>query len=289
MIRDAINTAPVTEEERKFLQLALTDSLRTASKAGTGWPYIAPSKYHEKIELPALSVFHKTVWGMYQDLVTILTRYGYDPAISTQVLLRDTRQPYPIDDEAVDLVITSPPYLNNYDYADRTRLETYFFGWASSWRDITEQVRDKLIIAATTQIRRGEFHVTPLSSDIQAIAPELWCEISEKIDRLAEQRLTKGGKKSYDLMVAGYFNHMVQMLSQVQRVLKPNHTFALVLGDSAPYGVHIPTEEYLGRLGIALGYQDYQFHNLRERGGKWKHNPQRHNVMLKEGILFLKK
>lgn len=43
-----------------------------------------------------------------------------------------------IPPNSIDLLITSPPYLNNYDYADRTRLEMYFFGWAHSWRDITE-------------------------------------------------------------------------------------------------------------------------------------------------------
>jgi len=63
----------------------------------------------------------------------------------------------------------------------------------------------------------------------------------------------------------------------------------MVLGDSAPYGVYIPTEEYLGRLALAVGFRDYRVQNLRERGGKWGRNPQRHKVMLKEGILWLRK
>jgi len=63
----------------------------------------------------------------------------------------------------------------------------------------------------------------------------------------------------------------------------------LVLGDSAPYGVHIPTEEYLGRLGLAYGFREYHVQNLRQRGEKWKNNPQRHKVMLKEGIRLLQK
>jgi hypothetical protein len=63
----------------------------------------------------------------------------------------------------------------------------------------------------------------------------------------------------------------------------------LVLGDSAPYGVHIPTEEYLGLLGIGIGFSSYRVHDLRVRGGKWGHNTQRHKVMLKESILTLTK
>ena len=287
-IRDTIPEFASSEEVRNFFNLALTDSLRTASKAGTGWPYIAPTKYHEKSEQPALKVFTETVWGMYRDLEWIRANSSRE-IVETMLPLMDSRQIYPVESNSIDLAITSPPYLNNYDYADRTRLELYFFGWANSWNDITKQVRDKLIIAATTQVRRNEFSDKPLSKDIEDLDLVLYKEISEKIERLSEQRLLKRGKKSYDLMVAGYFNDMLYVLKQVYQVLKPNTHFALVLGDSAPYGVFIPTEEYLGRLALAVGFREYSVQELRERGGKWKNNPIRHNVMLKEGILLVKK
>lgn len=287
-IRDSIEGCSPTPEIADFFRLALTDTLRTASKAGTGWPYIAPSKYHEKNERPALEVFSRTVQGMYRDLVTVLAKRR-GAGVETQLLLMDARQPYPIEPESIDLAVTSPPYLNNYDYADRTRLEMYFWGWARSWRDITEKVRDKLIIAATTQIRRTEFEENPISPAIRMLEPMLYQELVDRVNQLKERRLYKGGKKSYDLMVAGYFNDMLLIIQQVYRVLKPQAAFVMVLGDSAPYGVYIPTEEYLGRLALAVGFRDYRIQNLRERGGKWGHNPQRHKVMLKEGILWLRK
>lgn len=287
-IRDSIAAFASTEQAADFFRLALTDTLRGASKAGTGWPYIAPSKYHEKNERPALEVFSQTVQGMVRDLGIVLAEHTLS-SVQTRLLLMDTRQPYPIEPESVDLAITSPPYLNNYDYADRTRLEMYFFGWADTWRDITIQVRDKLIIAATTQIRRGEFGKNPLNGDLQELEPKLYRELSSKVSQLSENRLHKGGKKSYDLMVAGYFNDMLEVLRQVYRVMKRGSTFVLVLGDSAPYGVHIPTEQYLGRIGLAVGFRRYRLQNLRGRGDKWGHNPQRHKVMLKEGLLFLEK
>lgn len=287
-IRDHLDDHIYGTEENDFFRLALTNTLRMASKAGTGWPYIAPSKYHEKNEQPALEVFRKTVRDMYQDLLDVLSsRIG--TSVETHLLLMDTRESYPIEPETVDLAITSPPYLNNYDYADRTRLEMYFFGWAKSWREITHRVRDKLIIAATTQIVRSRFPSNPLSSDIRDLDPNLYEELVSKIRQIERIRPQKGGKKSYDLMVAGYFNDMLLAIKQVYRVLKPSASFVLVLGDSAPYGVYIPTDEYLGRLAIALGFRHYHIRVLRERGGKWGHNPQRHKVMLREGILTLEK
>jgi len=287
-IRDHLDDHIYGKEENDFFRLALTNTLRMASKAGTGWPYIAPSKYHEKNEQPALEVFHRTVKDMYQDLLDVLSSCSRT-SIETRLLLMDARKPYPIEPETVDLAVTSPPYLNNYDYADRTRLEMYFFGWAKSWREITNKVRDKLIIAATTQIVRSRFPSNPLSPNIRDLDPKLYEELVSKIEQIKEIRPQKGGKKSYDLMVAGYFNDMLLMIKQVYRVLKPSAHFVLVLGDSAPYGVHIPTEEYLGRLAIAAGFRHYQVRVLRERGRKWGHNPQRHKVMLKEGILTLEK
>lgn len=61
-----------------------------------------------------------------------------------------------ISNESVDHVFTSPPYLNNFDYSDRTRLELYFWGLAKNWKDITDRVRSKLMTSATTQILRSD-------------------------------------------------------------------------------------------------------------------------------------
>jgi len=288
LIREAILHTDCSDKERDFFILALTDTLRMASKAGTGWPYIAPGKYHAKQEQDAIEVFCRQVQEMFKDLQVVQLRRRSGLA-ECRLALMDARDPYPVEPESIDLAITSPPYLNNYDYADRTRLEMYFFGWAKTWRDITEQVRDKLIISATTQICRTEFPDDPLSPELRDLAPGIYAELDDKIHRLAEIRLHKGGKKSYDLLVAGYFNDMLQVLKEVCRVTKKGSEFVLVLGDSAPYGVHIPTDEYLGELGLAVGFRDYRLQELRERGGKWKHNPQRHKVALKEGLLTLVK
>lgn len=62
----------------------------------------------------------------------------------------------------------------------------------------------------------------------------------------------------------------------------------LVLGDSAPYGVHIPTDKLMGEMGVCIGFSSYQIEVLRKRGDKWKDNPQRHNVSLQESIFWRK-
>lgn len=63
--------------------------------------------------------------------------------------------------------------------------------------------------------------------------------------------------------------------------------YVLVLGDSTPYSVYIPTHEYLARLGLAIGFSSWKVEELRTRGDKWQENPQRHKVKLKEVILTM--
>lgn len=56
-ICDTIMAFEFTPQERDLFLLALADTLRSASKAGAGWPYIAPSEYHAKQERDAITVF----------------------------------------------------------------------------------------------------------------------------------------------------------------------------------------------------------------------------------------
>ena len=286
-LRQTIGDSDMNDESRDFLKLALTATLRVVTTAGAGWPYIAPSKYAErKVERHALIEFQTQCHKMLDDLHHV--QEMAIPFSSHHVLLGDARHfdEY-TGDESLDLVVTSPPYLNNYDYADRTRLETYFWGEMSSWADISREIRDHLVMAATTQVSMSALNGVRECPGIRSAAPDVHADLSEIIDRLTEMRAIKRGKKTYDYVVAGYFEDMLQVMQRTARAIKPGGRFVLVVGDSAPYGVHVATEHILGRLGLAIGFHTYDVEELRTRGGKWGHNPQRHKVPLRESVLTL--
>jgi DNA modification methylase len=274
----------VSKRFQKLFFVALTCALRQASAAATGWPYIAPKKRIK--EKDGLEAFIKQLYRMIEDLESVPPEFRKTPS---HIILGDARNSK-LPSSFFNLGFTSPPYLNNYDYADRTRLETYFNGYASSWGDITEKVRKKLIVSATTQINRGNYGVREILLDeLRHANARVANELQEKVNLLSIKRLEKGGKKSYDIMVGQYFNDMTLALLDIFRVLKPGASMVLILGDSAPYGVHIPTEQYLGEIGLGIGFKEYRILELRQRGGKWKGNPQRHHVALRESILTLRK
>ncbi len=166
----------------------------------------------------------------------------------------------------------------------------YFWDEARTWGDITKKVRTRLMISATTQINRSDYDESHLlSDDLLTAVPHIAAELGPKITQMSRQRLVKGGKKSYDIMTARYFHDMLQVFRETFRILKSGSVFLLILGDSAPYGVYVPTDVYLGEIGKAVGFARYEVEELRSRGDKWKDNPQRHKMPLKECILMLYK
>lgn len=292
---------------RDFLKLALVATLRRAARAGTGWPYIAPSKRGSKAaERDALDAFGAQCSMMLGDLREFEAWCGAGGAAepgartldahaggaragrrtSHRIVNGDARQfARHAGPDRIDLVVTSPPYLNNYDYADRTRLETFFLGVYSSWGEITRGVRDALMTAATTQVRVRDYGERIAMPAVREASNAVHAELSDIVGRLGAIRSGGSGRKMYDLMVAGYFEDIAGVVGQVRDTLDRGRRFVLVLGDSAPYGVHVRTDELIGRLAVDLGFSSYGIEVLRARGDKWKSNPQRHHVPLRESVV----
>lgn len=289
IIRNSISKLKTSRGVKDFLTVALICVLRDVSIAATGWPYIAPNKI--KITSTSKSgwmTYRKRVLKMSGDLAEIKSM-AYKGKTTHTILYGDSRNTTKqIDDDSVDHIFTSPPYLNNFDYADRTRLEMYFMGEAKTWGDISDRVRTKLITSATTQISRSDSRYKFLDK-FKSECNGVYCFLDDAVKKLATLRNTKGGKKSYDLLTVGYFNDIYTIMKDNFRVLRKGSKAIYILGDSAPYGVHIPTDELIGKIGTAIGFKKYDIQVLRERGGKWANNPQRHTVKLRESIVTLNK
>ena len=273
--------SPQPEVINNFNWFIITSILRITSPVGTAqWQYIQPNKSKAKVIDPFVA-FQTKVDEIYHDMKRTQTRYKDTP--EAVILNEDARNIESIPDGWGDLVITSPPYANNYDYADATRLEMTFWGDITGWADLQDNVRKHLVRACTQ-------HVSKLGSSIDSILenPRLEIikpELSQVYETLKEERLKHGGKKNYHLMVAAYFNDLADVFHSLKRVTNENCKMCFVIGDSAPYGIYVPVDKWLGELAISAGFSDYSFEKLRDRNVKWKNR--KHRVPLHEGRLWI--
>lgn len=265
--------------DSQLVWLAIVAILRPVSHAGTApWQYVLPRKLKQS-PLHPLAAFDSMITLMAADMETRPQRKG--PA--ALLLSSDARTCAELPNGWANLVITSPPYANNYDYADATRLEMCFWREIDGWGDLQRAVRQHLI-------RSCSQHVPESSVSLEAMlsTPELaviHSELSEVCTQLAQVRQQKGGKKTYHLMVAAYFLDLARVWQSLRRVCAVPSRLCFVVGDSAPYGIYVPVMEWLGRLALAAGFVTFTFEKTRDRNVKWKNR--KHRVPLCEGRLWI--
>lgn len=271
------------EETKLYLKLALTQTLHKVSLHPIAVPYISRSK-NLKNNLSAFSVFRYTAEKM---LVDVQHYKNYDQ--TTNIYLHDSRKlNTEIPDNSCSICITSPPYLNNLDYGEVSKVCSHFYGITDNWNDITEKVRKKLVTGATTHYkeadfvfeewRKGQFYYEN-KKIIDSLMPDIL-----RIREISKQRK---GKKSFDILTLYYFEDMYKVLLEMRRVLKNGSKAFLVLGDSAPYGVFVNTTRLLGQIALNSGFNDFNIVKIRERGTKWTSLKNRHALKLSENILIL--
>ncbi|HEV7925562.1 MAG TPA: DNA modification methylase [Verrucomicrobiae bacterium] len=266
--------------EAELLWMALVSSLRVVSKAGTApWQYVLPGR--RKTVPPAPEIALRKAVQMIAADIRFLNRRAKPLA---KLCVDDARQCVTVPDAWATMVITSPPYANNYDYADATRLEMTFMGEIRGWGDLQDAVRQHLVRACSQ-------HVPPSAVNLDEIlaTPELSPirdEIVPVCRELSSLRLVRGGKKTYNNMIACYFLDLAKVWRALRRVCASPSEVCFVIGDSAPYGVYVPVIEWFGKLARAAGFDSWTFEKLRDRNIKWKNR--KHRVPLCEGRLWVR-
>ena len=272
---DCADDSPASE----LVWLTLVGTLRPASHAGTApWQYVLPGRRKREVR-PPLEVFARVARIIVDDMRAVRTRGITPPTL----LLGDARSCTGLPDGVANLVLTSPPYPNNYDYADATRLEMSFFGEIAGWGDLQHAVRRHLIRSCSHQMQARAGTITELLVALELVP--IREEIARVCATLATARLEHRGRKAYHLMVAAYFLDMAHVWQALRRVCASPAVGCFVVGDSAPYGVHVPVIDWLGALALAAGFRSWRFERTRDRNVKWRNR--KHRVPLCEGRLWV--
>lgn len=180
----------------------------------------------------------------------------------------DSSVDYSLDSESIDLVIFSPPYLNNFDFAEMTRMQMYFWGEADSWGDISNKHRNHMIINTTTALKsvRSKEIQNNMKNDLPK---KVQSGLKTIVDALEDIRKENSRKKDYYLMVYPYFYQMQAVIKKCFEGLKRNGEIHIVVSDAAFYGIHVDTQEYLKQIMESVGFSNCEIIRMRDRGDRW--------------------
>ena len=196
--------------------------------------------------------------------------------VEAQIVEGDARRQIATAGDAFRLCVTSPPYLNSFDYSDVYRPELFLGEFVTSTKDLM-QVRLRTIRshvqASWEQPTRDEFGV---------VYRKCIDSLREVADRLWDKRLA--------IMVQAYFEDMDGVLRTLRSRALPAATVWLVVSTSAYGGVEIPVDLILADVGQQAGWFLREIEVLRYLRSSSQHvengEDARKAVRLRESLLI---
>jgi hypothetical protein len=174
-------------------------------------------------------------------------------------------------DDYADIVITSPPYLNRYDYSRIYSLELCL-QFVSEFKEL-KQVRHSLL---RSHIESRE----PPTDDVHHPA------LMEILDNLAGQELNN---PRIPVMIKGYFEDMNRVLRQLAQVCRPGAKVALVVANARFHGELIPVDLLLSELATEAGFKVERIIVTRYKGNSSQQMGRFGRVAVRESIAIWRK
>lgn len=239
------------DHERLALARALVCSisnLQFGPEVGVGPP---------KQDSPVVAAWIATVRRMADDLRNVQA----SPNTPASVHQADSRQILQfLEPNAIDFVITSPPYPNEKDYTRTTRLESVLLGYIRNKADL--RVLKRTLLRSNT---RGVYKDD--DDDISVAGHPVIERIADDIEkRRKELGKTSGFERMYARVTKLYFGGMARHLADLRTILRPGAHLAYVVGDQASYlRIMIRTGQLLADIGQSLGYEKVKIDLFRTR------------------------
>ncbi len=179
-----------------------------------------------------------------------------------------------VQDNTIDLVITSPPYLNSRDYTDTYMLELKTLGFTDSAAEI-RKLREKTLRS----------HVQIKWEDDTQINNVLLTETLRKLES-ASENIEQWNDSIID-MVRLYFVDMKKIFYVLYKKMKQNGRVYFNVSNSAYFNVLIDTLEICASIAEQEGFKVIEIRDAR----KLKTSPQQKEKIdkLLEGVIVLEK
>ncbi len=139
----------------------------------------------------------------------------------------------------LDLVVTSPPYLNSRDYTDIYKLELWILNYVTKYED--ERAIRRRALTSHVQL--------PLPNVPYPSIPKL----RTFVEHLERQKVL--WNKNLPNMVKGYFNDMSKLFESVKSKLKKGGRMYINVSNSAYYSRQIEVDKVLSDIALRIGFR----------------------------------
>lgn len=152
--------------------------------------------------------------------------------IPSEIYCTDARKIL-IQDNSVDLIVTSPPYVTSYEYADLHQLTALWFEHTNNLNDFRKR------FIGTSYHNKKELTELTLNS---GLAESIRQNLLQKDKKTAEE-------------VATYLSEMNQVFLEMKRILKKGGKTCIVIGNTSLKGVKILNAEVFVEQLENLGFK----------------------------------
>jgi DNA modification methylase len=232
MIREEIEKVD-DDGIRRLFMLTMSAIVRDVSNADPGSHKPCVRKGMDRDIPEVVSKFTKELEGNVKSAVN--TSKKLRNVDSTHTIVGENAQKIKMQENSVDMSVTSPPYINAVDYARTHKLEYYWLGIADgSVNDLKKKFTGTEKVYADTYKSVNKTGISELDSIIESIFEE---------------------DKKRSAIVWKYFEEMRDHFSEMNRVLKEEGIYAMVVGNNNIRGHNIHNWKYLQEIAEDEGFE----------------------------------
>jgi len=218
---------------KNFLLVCFASIIKKVSNAdeNSPKPYVS-TRFKKKIYI-VKDLFAKSVYSYLESF----DKYSDVKLGNTKIISEDARNIGNNDlKNKIDLAVTSPPYINAFDYVRSLRLEN---AWLNYFGD-----------SNISEIKKNQIGTETISS--QVYKQDIVKTGIKSLDLILKKIFIADKKRAY--VVYKYFNDMQDNIVSVKNLLKINSHYIIVVGDSVIRNIEVPTHKILIEIAEKNGF-----------------------------------
>jgi len=218
-----------------------------ASRPGSGKPVID----NASVVTPVC----RKIEQMLTDIEWVRQNYWYDWATCRREIVHGSYFGSDLPRASVSLIVTSPPYMNNYHYVRNTRPQLHWLGLLGN--GATAELEQASFGKFWQTVRQGP------AVELTFVLPG----VREQIEDLRTRNYEKGyyGGSGWANYVATYLNDSYRMIKSFKEHLRPGGRAVIVVGNSIIQGMEFRIDQLLSEMAGSEGIDVEDVHIVRTK------------------------